>query len=86
MCWQLAAELSGRGSGVALHSYSPIEGLPALRAALRNKLAIKNGLTKVCMQITPKMVLFGRQRPHGAIAPRGSGHAYIWIQPSPCAA
>lgn len=51
-CLQLAEALAGRGpTGMqSLHSYSPIEGLPELREALRHKLAERNGLRQVSMR------------------------------------
>jgi hypothetical protein len=42
-----AAELLGSADGGSINGYGPAEGLPALRTALQQKLADKNGLKGV---------------------------------------
>lgn len=44
---RLGSALSSPASAASVSGYAPNEGLPALRAALRKKLADKNGLQNV---------------------------------------
>jgi aspartate/methionine/tyrosine aminotransferase len=47
-----AAELLGSADGVSINGYGPAEGLPALRTALQQKLADKNGLQGVSEHVS----------------------------------
>lgn len=50
---RLGSALSSPASAASVSGYAPNEGLPALRAALRKKLADKNGLQNYDVIVTP---------------------------------
>ena len=47
-----AAELLGSADGGSINGYGPAEGLPALRTALQQKLADRNGLQGVSEHVS----------------------------------